>query len=605
MQMNEKFTGQISENFSKFLFEKFKVTKTSTSANIAVYIAVLIAALTSRIILFTNWMESPFRHYHKISGLDMKTIMGAAEQFCNGKTDLSIYKLFVYCCYLLSGHELNVPVIIFGQLTLGVITSLLVTFIALKILRNRTAALISGIFAALYSPELMYESMTLIESVYVFTCTLSLAAIVHQNRRPGSKTWLLLSGIAAALPSLVRFPGILWTLLAVSWIIYTQLKRDRKHRHTINAGRAMFLPIAGLLTVFIPVSIFNFSTVSNFTPIPAVRSSAYAVKAGLEINLKSHALPVKSTEKNESSHLDKAKNYAGKFFSIFSAYEMPDNLNYYFVKEMLPPLKYMVGPLLLIPFATLGMLILILNRKTKTRETFLLFIYLIAFAIPMTVFIPLGRYKLVLLPVFCIFAAFAIMFIINSIVPFRKKYLSPAALAIAASYSLLFIIASPKTIERAEDFVGYGKAMETAGGYDGREIEASYRIAYGINPTVSAAIHLSSHLMKNSGFAEAEIILRELSDSNPDNPAISINYASALLGNGKPAEAEKVLIGMSEPGNRSSKVNYYYQLGESRRLQGRKTEALACYQLALDNSDTDEQKKIIQNATSRLQIITD
>ncbi|MFA6569035.1 MAG: phospholipid carrier-dependent glycosyltransferase, partial [Victivallales bacterium] len=503
-------TKRSSEKISNSFFEKFVSIKHPYSKNALVYLTVFIAALTARIILFANWMESPFRYYHKISGLDMKTIMGNAEQFCLGKTDFSIYKSYVYCCYLLSGHELNVPAIISGQLALGIVTSLLITFITFKILRNRTAALISGMLAALYSPELMYESMTLIESVYVLTCVLSLAAIVHQNRRPGSKTWLVLSGIAAALPSLVRFPGILWTLLAVAWIIYTQLRRDRKHRHTINSGLAVLLPITGLLMAFIPVSIFNFSNMSNFNPIPAFRSSAYAVKAGLEINLTSHSLPAKSLGSgNSPSYVGKAENYAGKFISIFSAYELPDNLNYYFVKEMLPPLKHMAGPLLLIPFATLGMLIVILKRRTKPRETFLLFIYLAAFAIPMTVFIPLGRYKLVLLPVFCVFAAFAIVFIIRNVLPFRKKkkYLTPLALALAAAYSLLFIIASPKTIERAEDFVGYGKAMETAGGYDGREIEASYRIAYKLSPTVSAASHLASHLMNNSEFAEAENIL--------------------------------------------------------------------------------------------------
>lgn len=572
----------------------------SSPGSIPVYLAVLIAALTARIILFTNWMESPFRYYHRISGLDMKTIMGAAEQFCHGETDFSMYKFFVYCCYLACGHELNVPAIIVGQFALGIATSLLITFITFKILRNRTAAFISGIFAALYLPELMYESVTLIDSVYVFTCVLSLAAIVHQNRRPGSKTWLVLSGIAAALPSLVRFPGIFWTFLAISWIAYTQLRRDGKHRHKINAGVATLLPRTGLLMVFIPVSIFNFSRVSSFTPIPAIPSSVYAVKAGLETNLTSHSLPVKSAATGNSSYVDKAENYAGKFVSIFSAYQSPDNINYYFVKEMLPPLKYMAGPLLLVPFATLGMIIVILKRRPKLRETFILFIYFIAFAVPMTVFIPLGRYKLVLLPVFCIFAAFAITFIIKNVFPLRKKYLTPPALALAAGYSLLFIAASPKTIERAEDFVAYGNAMETAGGYDRREIEASYRIAYKLNPTVSAAIHLANHLMKNSEFPEAENVLRGFYESSPGSLPVSVNYASALMGAGKPEEAEKVLLGMSEPENRKSKVNYNYQLGESRRLQGKKAEALACYQLALEYSDTDEQKSIIRKAIDKI-----
>lgn len=575
-------------------------SNTSTSGNIAVYLTVLIPALIARIILFTCWMESPFRYYHSISGLDMKTIMGAAEQFCHGNTDFSIYKLFVYCTYLASGHVINIPVIILGQLALGIGTSLLITFIALTISRNRTTALISGMFAALYSPELMYESVTLIDSVYVFTCTLSLAAIVHQIRRPGSKAWLLLSGIAAGLPSLVRFPGLLWTFLAVAWIIFTQLRHDSKHRRKINTWLATALPLCGLLTAYVPVSIFNLSVVSNINPIPAAPSSVYAVKAGLEVNLTSHALPANNAATRKSTYVEKLENYAGKFISIFSAYEMPDNLNYYFVKEMLPPLKYMAGPLLLIPFATLGMLILIFNRGPRLRETLILYVYFIAFAVPMTIFIPLGRYKLVLLPVFCVFAATAITFMIRNFTPLKKKYLKPPALALAAGYSLLFIVASPNIIERAEDFVAYGNAMEAAGGYDRREIEASYRIAYKLKPTVSAALHLASLLMKNFEFTEAEGILKGFYDSNPDNPAISISYASSLLGTGKPQDAEKVLLETPEPENRKSKVNYHYQLGESRRLQGRKNEALACYQLALEYSDSAEQKKIIQKAIDRL-----
>ncbi|MFA6294420.1 MAG: phospholipid carrier-dependent glycosyltransferase, partial [Victivallales bacterium] len=251
--MNKTYTKQGDVNFSKFLFEKFGAIK--SSGIVPVYLPVLIAALTARMLLFLNWMESPFRYYHMITGLDMKTIMGAVEQFCHGQTDFSIYKFFVYCCYLAYGQELSVPAIIFGQLALGVLTSLLITFTTFKILKNRAAALISGMFAALYSPELMHECVILIDTVYVFTCVLSLAAIVQQSRRPASKSWLLLSGIAAALPSLVRFPGVLWTFLAIAWIIYTRLRRERRGSHKISAGVAALLPVTGLLIAFLPVSI--------------------------------------------------------------------------------------------------------------------------------------------------------------------------------------------------------------------------------------------------------------------------------------------------------------------------------------------------------------
>ncbi|MCX6986209.1 MAG: hypothetical protein NT118_15885, partial [Lentisphaerae bacterium] len=122
-------TNRSSENFSKFILEKFKAVRISHSANLPIYLTVFIAALTARIILFTNWMESPFRYYSKISGLDMKTVLNIAELFRQGKEDFSIYKFFIYCCYLACGHELNVPVIIAGQLALGIAASLLITFI--------------------------------------------------------------------------------------------------------------------------------------------------------------------------------------------------------------------------------------------------------------------------------------------------------------------------------------------------------------------------------------------------------------------------------------------------------------------------------------------
>jgi len=293
------------------------------------------------------------------------------------------------------------------------------------------------------------------------------------------------------------------------------------------------------------------------------------------------------------------KNSGGKFITLFKAFEISENLNYYFVREKLKPIGSMLGPLLLIPVATLGMLLLLFRRRFKGRANFL-FIYLISFAAPMIVYVPLGRYRLVLLPVFCVFAGYAAIFIIRSILHFRKRHL--ALLMLALAYSLLFVFAVPRTIPlRAEDFVAYGNAMEISGKYDSSEISAAYRIARDINPdSISAAIYLANYLMKNSEFAEAGAVLKDVYESDPNNQLISINYASSLLGNGNAEKAEKILMGIPEPESRTSKVNYYYQLGESRRMQGKKIEAGICYQLALHYSDTDAQRQLINKVIDNM-----
>lgn len=584
---------QSIDNFSKFLFEKFGAVKSSGS--LPVYLLVLIVALAARIILFFSWLESPFRYYHKISGLDMKTVLWLAESFRNGNEGFSIYNLFVTVCLKIGG---DIPTIIAGQCILGILTSLLITYVALRAFRNKIAAAIAGTIGALYGPELLYESVTLRESIFVFMATFSLAAVFHLKAKMYSTPRLIMSGCALAAIPMVRLAGILWTACAMIWVLITSLKSGRKNGLRFQ-WKLLLLPAAMTMT-FTIVSTYNYIKVSNINPIPRFSSTSYVLKAGASENISSHSpMPTQQSKTPIiSSYTGKLKNYAGKLISIFNAFEIPDNMNYYFVREFLKPLKYMPGPLLLIPLAALGILILACRRMLR-GNTLLLLVYLFSFTVPLIVFIPIGRHRLVLLPVLCTFAGYAIAFILNCLMHFRKRQIT--ILVLAAAYSALFIFASPKmVIMRAEDFVAYGSAMEISGKYDKREIEASYRIAYQLTPTVSAAIHLTNHLMKNSEFLEAAGILKGFYDSNPDNQTISINYASALMGTGKPEEAEKILLGISEPANRSSKVNYNFQLGESRRLQGKKAEALACYQLALEYSDTDEQRKIIQISIDRM-----
>ena len=87
---------------------------------------------------------------------------------------------------------------------------------------------------------------------------------------------------------------------------------------------------------------------------------------------------------------------------------MPNNINYYFMRNKLPVLKFFIGPALLMPIALTGFLLFIIFKSCYKKES-ILFLYILAFGIPICIFFPLGRYKLALAPVFCISASYAIV----------------------------------------------------------------------------------------------------------------------------------------------------------------------------------------------------
>ena len=70
-----------------------------------------------------------------------------------------------------------------------------------------------------------------------------------------------------------------------------------------------------------------------------------------------------------------------------------------------------------------------------------------------------------------------------------------------------------------------------------------------------------------------------------------------------PLKAKEILEKIPEPDTRKSKVNYYYQLAESHRLLGEMEQAKKYYLMALQFTETDFQKKIIENSIRKIEPI--
>lgn len=567
-----------------------------------VFLPPLIAATVIRIFLYSSWIESPFRYYHTIPGLDMQTHLRYMQQFISGDSSFSLYKLLFSFSRVFSNGELSPPVIIFIQQIFGVINAILTSFVCLCLFGNRGAAALSGVVFALYGTTLVYECFILPDSIFVFFVLFSLTVILCCRKSGFSPLLLLVSGASLALPLLVRFHAILWTFLSQFWLFsynYRKSLRGIKFNFSKSLGFILW-PATGSLIVLVFSSSYNLSHRQSACPVPNLPCFSYVFKVGYTENVKSLSMPVTedsgSKEEISVSLTRKLKNYAEKFLMTFHHYEIPDNINCYFVSSILTPLKFSIGSMFLFPLALIGMFMIIFQQKTM-RKCSILFLYIISFAIPLVFFIPLSRYRIIFIPVFCIFSVYPLIYLCEKIRK-TKKILAYYAVAVIALLFIMYPKIPSESYFRSEDFTGFASVLE-AQNADSKRVEYLYQTAFYLNPeSISTAIHYTNFLMKNAKFAEASEILKNFHLENPTSTSIAINYASSLLGSGSFAEAEDVLMKIGEPDNGQIKVKYFYQLGESQRLQNRKKDAVIFFKKALSFAESDDQKEAIKKALS-------
>ena len=549
-----------------------------------VYLLPLLTGLIARAIFYMHWFKSPFHYYHILVGLDMRKFLIYGENFAHGNGLFSPYRLFIAVIYQIVGSNILPEAVVLGQIIMGLCTVSLTVYVALSISGSRNIALFSGLFIALYAPVIIYETQILKASIFLFLSVLSLATLLYARERHFSSISSFLAGVAAILPFFVRHAGFLWLITIMTWIaFYCRIKMVEKCETRMNLRRIClnFKPLlfffVGSFSVLLAVIAINrtngVGSRAYFLP-----NYSYLLSTGADesndisrkklSDLVDHKKP--SPSRSASKALHKIKHYATKVFYVFNTFEMPNNINYYFVQKKLPVSKFFIGPALLIPLALTGMILMILYGGFYKKES-ILFFYIAAFAIPICVFLPLGRYKLVLSPIFCITAAYTLIYLYRIVENRGDKLhniLTPCLLTV-----LFFLTISTVSYpERRDDDKAYGRA-------------ASY---------------VPDKLMKKGKFSEASTIMAEYYAKNPDNDIIILNYVSSLLGCGRPKDAEFILNTSGIPENRELAGRYYYELGETYYMLGGRKKALACYREVLKYPCADHRKKLAEKRMNEL-----
>ncbi|MFA7231618.1 MAG: hypothetical protein WC071_10145 [Victivallaceae bacterium] len=572
----------------------------------AVVFIPLTVALAARLILLIFWWNSPVRYYSYVVGLDMPTILTIGGWLYHGFSVFTLYKFTIAMTMVFNhGHPCPEAIIII-QMLLGSLLSVIIAWITLRLTGKRLWAATAGTIAALYAPELIYESLILKETYMTFFSALALAGVLWGRKKHCTTAAMYISGILLALPCLVRVTAFPFCVMGSLWILWYALRKLRLK--DCLTKKIVFIRTAalilGIATLLGPATIFNRHNTARGINLPFYVGANYAISLGSVKNATSMNVPESDLKANSNQDttpelstnvrkiFELVVNLLRKTPLVFNAYEIPNNVNYYFMKYKLP-VSLFFGPFLLIPLAVSALILIIITGKFIRRESILL-LFIFSFLLPICFFYPLARYRLVLMPVFCVLAPYSIYYAINFIK--RKKTLL-AVLPFIILYAAVCIVTFPyKAGLRSTDFIAYGKALEKMPNPPENPL-IYYRAACEIAPANPVAvINYTDSLLKNRQPKTALQIIMPFHQKNPAHSG-GLYYAGlTMLCNGYPAEAENIFNKINIEQLQPLRSQYYFYLAETLRLQKKYPDAKKIYAMALEAAVDQKQKNIIQHA---------
>ncbi|MBO5689114.1 MAG: hypothetical protein J6S73_04215 [Lentisphaeria bacterium] len=525
-----------------------------------VYFTVLLAAILFRSGALFEFLHSPLAQYSHIPGLDMKTHLELGVLFGWGQGVFALYRLTTDLIRDVTG-------LVILQSIAGCLTALLTAFSAFRLFGKRTAALLAGLTAAWYGNAVLYELVTLPETLNVLTVSGAFAAVLQARRKHFALPWSMLAGVLLALCATGRPVNLVAVLAALVWMGLFLCRRKN--------GRAAAALAAGLLLVWGPVTLWNGL---HGWPLPVYGSNfAYAAKIAGETHLTSWNVG-ETAEK--ISPLRIAAQFPGKFLKVFSIREIPDNINYYFLKERFLFMRFAVPVALLVTAALAGMLTGLIRRD---RRAGLLLLWLCALSVIFAAYYPAGRYRLILYPFFALFAGY----FLESL---RHPDRALPGLAFVLVLALEWVFTPHPAVLRAADHTawGMGQVLRNAQDDADKEFMEALRLSNGAPRETARVLHRL--LLKNRP-VEARRILREYPGKDPYR-----RFYDALLdyGDGSVLAARQKLEALQGSVPPEVTAQYFYFLGEACLRTGAGREAAAAYRELLTFARDPEKRRVIE-----------
>lgn len=393
--------------------------------------------LTLRIVYLLQFKETPFFDNLSLDPLfyDRSALSILEGDYLLGNRVLDmgpLYSYFLAGVYSLLGHNLFAARLI--QACIGILSCLLIYSIGINVFGKRTA-LTATIISVLYGPYIFTEANLISESLVIFTNLLLIAMLIEAKERDSLYYWYF-SGLLLGISAIIRPNILLFAPLVVIWIL--NLSKKEGWKRSIFFALCLFL---GTITAVAPVTVRNYVIAKDMVLITSSGGLNFYLgnnekASGIlkepdfirpdpayeheDARKEAERLTGKKLKASESSSfwfhkgLEFIKNNPSKFlklmkqklFFLANAYEVPDNLNYDFMKRFssvlrLPLFHYGI----IFPLAVAGLLF----STFKWRKYFLLHLMTASYVIFLLLFFISSRYRLPMVPYLILFASFGLI----------------------------------------------------------------------------------------------------------------------------------------------------------------------------------------------------
>jgi tetratricopeptide (TPR) repeat protein len=463
-----------------------------------------------------------------------------------------LYPYFLGALYSLFGVH-HVPAVAV-QLLLGSLVAPMV-FAASSPWFGRRAAIVSGLLAATYLPSIYYEAILLKTWMDVFLATTALLALSRAVASCRLRTWAA-TGLVLGLSVLSR-GNLLLVVAALAVWVFLDGKALGEGTTRGRALKAALVLVLGTVVVLGTTAVRNWWVGGRWVLTtaqggqnfyignnPLAHSGRYEAPPFLRTNPKHEERDFAAeAERRTGRRLDPAET-SGYWFReglswisshpvdwlvltsrkirvYWSAYEVPDNLDYYAYRETAPVLRWpLPGFGLVVPLGLLGA-ILAWRRPGWPRG---LLVYVAAYFLSVILFFVIARYRMAMIPALLPFAGFGAVELWGRIrLGLRDRSLRPAAgraaLLAAAALALVNLpVRAPAN-------------------------HWAYRVASAVGlpavPESSSVAHFNIGVLlaKEGDLGAAEDELREALRQDPGHVEVHVELGKVLARQGRDREA--------------------------------------------------------------------
>jgi len=542
-------------------------------------------------------------------GLDAKFYDAWAHQIASGSVEREaffmspLYPYFLAAIYRLFGRDLLLVRLI--QSGVGAAAVVLAYSIARQVF-NRKVAVIAGFAAACYGALVFYDGAILLEPLLVFLNLLVLHLLLRASAS-GRHRHYLTAGAVLGVAAIGKATALLFAPAAALWIWIDA----GKHRRA-NRVRALLLFLLGLTILVAPVTVRNFVVSRDFVVITSNgglnfyignnenSTGGYVKPEGLDLvadiagkGIAEAALSrdLKASEVSAYWYSEAwqfitahpgawAKLMVKKLSFVAGSYELAQLENYDFQRRYSALLGLPLPTFALV--APLGLVGLFLS--IRRRESLLLTLFLATQILGIVAFFVVARYRLPVVPVLIIGAAYGVTELWRMA---RERSWRTLAIAGAAIAVLLVVVnGNPYRVDRNKSFaqphfrlgIIYGERGDI-----GRAIR-EYGRSIELDPNYPKShMNMGALLSEEGRVPEARGHFQRAIALDPAYSAARVNLAM-LLGSGGEEEAalaqlDTVLV--EDPGNAMA----LRERGVILYRIGREDESAACMRAVLESDE--------------------